>query len=226
MMKCTELKARQLKDFKSLDENARVQLLQSSKAISIPKGSIVFKENQTLSKLYCIRQGACKFSILDNNGQEQILRFLGEGEVMGKRSLITNKGAKVSATALTDTILCCIDKREIIENLNTNTNFCNDLMAAFVDDMNTNEHTRSIFYSCKGIKSRLASLLLYLGEKFGMNAEGKLHLKVKREDMAAVLGTSPEYIINLLKNFKSKKLIKTVKREIYIMSKSGLEKIN
>ena len=41
--------------------------------------------------------------------------------------------------------------------------------------------------------------------------------------MAVVLGTSPEYIINLLKNFKSLKLIDIKKRELYILSKSGLE---
>ncbi len=226
MTKCTELKVRQLKDFRSLDKASRTQMLKGSEAISIPKGAIIFEENQQLKKLYCIRKGACKFSTINHGGQEQILRFLGEGEVMGKRSLITNNGAKVSATALTNTLLCCIDKNEVVKNLKTNTVFCNDLMKAFVDDMNTNEYTRSIFYSCKSIKSRLASLLLYLGEKFGVNSEGKLLLRIRREDMAAVLGTSSEYIINLLKYFRTKKLIKIVKREIYIISKSELKKIN
>ena len=37
--------------------------------------------------------------------------------------------------------------------------------------------------------------------------------------MAAVLGTSPEYIINLLKQFKELELIETNKRDIRITQK-------
>ena len=226
MENCTEIKARQLKDFETLDRKAMVQLLAGTEMVSLPKGSLVFKENQQLNKLYCIRQGACKFSTVDKSGQEHILRFLGEGDIMGKRSIISNEGAKVSATTLTDTLLCCIDKTDVLEHVKSNPFFCNDLLNAFIEDVNINEHTRVVFCVHKGFKQRLASLLLYLAEKFGQAEDGRLLIKVKRDDMASVLGTSSEYVINLLNIFKSRGYIKILKREIYITSKTGLEKIN
>ena len=76
------------------------------------------------------------------------------------------------------------------------------LLDALIEDANINDHTRIIFCVHKGIKQRLAQLLLYLLEKYGMDTDGKLLLRLKREDMAAVLGTSQEYIINLIKTFK------------------------
>lgn len=226
MENCTEIKARQLRHFETLDKKAMVQLLASTEMVSLPKGTLVFEENQQLNKLYCIKQGACKFSTVDKGGQEHILRFLGEGDIMGKRSIISNEGAKVSATTLTDTVLCCVDKINILQCLKSNSAFCDDLLHAFIEDVNINEHTRVIFCVHKGIKQRLASLLLYLAEKFGQSEKGKLLIKLKRGDMASVLGTSAEYVINLLNSFKIKGYIRIVKREIFITSKSGLEKIN
>ncbi|WP_343487232.1 Crp/Fnr family transcriptional regulator [Allomuricauda sp. d1] len=224
MKKCDTIRVKQLNDFKSLSEAARQKMLNASETLFLPKGSVLFKENQHLNKLYCIREGACKFSKLDHSGQEHILRFLGKGELMGKRAMVTNNGAKVSATALTDTKLCCFDKNEVLENLRTNADFCNDLLSAFVEDANTNEHTRIIFCVHKGIKQRLARLLLYLTDKFGQHTNGKMRIRLKREDMAAVLGTSQEYIINLLARFRNAGFIKVERSEIFILSKEGLQK--
>lgn len=225
MGNCIEIRSKQLKDFEALSREAKKRLAQHSQSLNLPKGTIIFEEEQPLKKLYCIQKGACKFSKIDTSGQEHILRFLGSGEVMGKRSILTDDGAKVSAVALTDTELCCLDKDDIIENLNKNPRFCQDFLDALVEDANINDHTRIIFCVNKGIKQRLAQLLLYLLDKYGMDEDGKLLLKLKREDMAAVLGTSQEYIINLLKSFRNFGLIDTVKSEIYIRSKEGLEKI-
>ena len=226
MGKCAEIRSKQLKNFEALSVKAKTKLALHSESIKLPKGSIIFQEDQPLRKLYCIQKGACKFSKVDNDGQEHILRFLGKGEVMGKRAILTNNGAKVSAIALTDTELCCLDKRDIIENLNNNPRFCQDFLDALVEDANINDHTRIIFCVHKGIKQRLAQLLLYLFEKYGVDESGKLLLRLKREDMAAVLGTSQEYVINLLRSFKNFGLIDTLKSEIYILSKEGLKGIS
>ena len=222
---CKELESKQLKDFKSLSEKAKLELLKTSESVRIPKGKPIFKENQPLHKLYCIKKGACKFSKMDAVGQEHILRFLGKGEIMGKRSILSNNGAKVSAVALTETELCCLDKQMVLKNLRENHKFCQDFLDALIEDANISDYTRIIFCVHKGIKQRLAQLLLYLKEKFGVDENGKLLIRIKREDMAAVLGTSSEYVINLLKRFKNFELINTVKREIYIVSDQGLRRM-
>ncbi|WP_435624583.1 Crp/Fnr family transcriptional regulator [Flagellimonas sp.] len=223
MGNCTKIRNKQLKDFESLSSKARERLLSTSESVKLPKGSLVFEESQSLNKLFCIKKGACKFSKTDNSGQEHILRFLGEGEAMGKRSVATNLGARVSAIALTETELCCLDKFEIQKNLEGNPKFCQDFLDSLIEDADINDNTRMLFYSSKGIKSRLAKLLLYLANKFGTDEKGRLNIKIKRDDMASVLGTSPEYIINLLRKFKDLKLIDIQKSELYIASKSGLE---
>lgn len=225
MRNCAEIQNRQLKDFSSLSPESKELLLKTSETISITKGQSIFKEMQHLNKLYCIKNGACKYSKIDKAGQEHILRFLGEGEVMGKRSVISNNGAMVSATALTEMELCCLDKKQIQDNLKMNTRFCQDFLDSLVEDANINEYSRIAFTNKKNIKSRLASLLLYLFDKYGVDESAKLKLKLKREDMAAVLGTSPEYIINLLKQFKNFGIIGTERSAIFVLSKDRLKEI-
>ena len=225
MGNCNELHSTQLKDFNSLRQEDHLRLLEFSESITLPKGTFVFEENEPLSKLYCIKKGACKFSITDAEGQEHILRFLGQGDVMGKRSLITHKGARVTATTLMETELCCLEKEELLKNLAQNRAFCRDFMYALIDDVNNDDNMRVQFYMKGTIKEQLAKLFLYLQQKFGTNDEGKLKIKLKREDIAAVLGTSPEYIINLMKKFKTKKLIRARGSDVFILSKLGLDEI-
>lgn len=224
MEKCETIKAPQLNDFKSLDSSMLQQLKDGSQFIFIPKGRMVFKEGQQLTKLYCLEDGACKFSKMDTAGHEHILKLLGKGELLGKRSLISHQGAKVSARTLKDSRFWAMDRGVIQKAINENPKFCKQLLFALTDDLNQSEHSRVLFSSSKGIRQRLASLLLYLNDKFGINTDGELALQLKREDMAAILGTSPEYIINILKEFKSQNLISTSKTRIKIISTAALEK--
>jgi len=224
MEKCETIKAPQLDDFSALDGKMLNQLKKSSTSIFVAKGKTLFKENQLLNQLYCIKTGACKFTRVDSTGREHILRFLGEGELLGKRSIISNSGAKVSAKTLTDCTFCAIDKTVILKCLNENRLFCKQLLFALTEDLNQSEHERILFGTGKGIKQRLASLLLYLNDSFGKNDEGELTIQLKREDMAAVLGTSQEYIINLLREFKDLGVIGMNKRKIKIISKKGMKR--
>ncbi len=222
---CMEIKASKLKDFQSMPTDIQRQLLETSEFISLPKGTTVFEENQNLDKLYCIKKGACKFSKTDKVGNEHVLRYLGEGEIMGKRSLFSNGGAKVTATTLTHTELCCLDKGILFQQIFKSPEFCQDLYKAMAEDINVNEQNQVIFGAGKTIKERLINLLLFLAFKFGITEDGKLKVRIKREDMASTLGTSQEYIINLLKKFKNLQLINIIKGEIYILSTERLENI-
>ncbi|MEO0507073.1 MAG: Crp/Fnr family transcriptional regulator [Bacteroidota bacterium] len=222
MEKLMDIGATQLNDFKALSSEDKLKLWEACEFVKLPKGAVVFNEDEALNKLFCIRKGACKFSKMDPNGKEYILRFLGKGEIMGKRALVTENGARVSATTLTETELCCLEKHMVLYHLEHNTQFCKDFLKALIEDNNINEHTRIIFNLNCGMQERMAHLLLYLADKYGTDVKGRLLVRVKREDMAAVLGTSPEYVINILKKFRLKKVIEILRGEIYIPSKEGL----
>ncbi|AZQ59271.1 Crp/Fnr family transcriptional regulator [Maribacter sp. MJ134] len=222
MTTCNLSKAKQLNFLNSLSIKEKEKLNANSEMCQIRKGSVVFVENEQLQKLFFINEGACKFSVFDDKGKEHITRLLGKGDLMGRRSLITKKGALVTATAISDTTLCCLDKSALLKNLERNNNFCIDVLRGFLSDFEDQEFKMKVYQNRQSIQKRLAGLLLYMRTKFGLNADGSLRITLKREDMANILGTSSEYIITILTRFKKAHLVALKKGKITIISDNQL----
>lgn len=218
--------AAQLNYTRSLSKKESDQVIKATSILFVKKGDTVFSENEKLQSLYCIQKGVCKFSKIDDKGRENITKLLGEGELMGRRSVISNKGSVVSAKAVTDIVLCQLEKKPFLESLNNNNAFCMDVLNGFIADIKTNEEALRIFYSNKSIKSRLAGLLCYLKDKFGTEKGGSLIAKLKREDMAGIIGTTSEYVIRLLQYFKQEGYIKTEGRAIHVTAIKGLRSLS
>ena len=206
----------------SMTENEKNALQENSKLIKIKKGEVIFFEEQRLKKIYCICKGACKFSLIDDKGKEQITKLLGKGDLMGRRSVITNKGALVTATAVSDTLLYSLDKKTVLESIETNNNFCQDVLKGFIIDMEDEAEKSIYFQNHSKIKFRLAGLLLYLSHKFGIESKGWININLKRKDIAVILGTTSEYVISLLSLFKHENYINLNQGKIKINSKSKL----
>ncbi len=134
MDSCDNCKAKQLNFLKSLTPEALDRLQKSSTPLQFKKGETIFFEDEQLQELFCIREGACKFSKTNKKGDEQIINLLGEGELMGRRSLISQKGALVTATAVTATTLCCMPQKLVLENIQNNNAFCLDVLNGFITD--------------------------------------------------------------------------------------------
>src|SRR6056297_58295 len=225
MVGCDFSNAMQLNFLNSLSENEKKSLHLNSSSKKVRKGAVVFAEAELLQSLFCIYEGACTFSIIDDRGTEIVTDLLGRGDLMGRRSLISKKGAMVTATAITDTTLCCIDKESLLKRLSKNNDFCLDVLRGFVNDESDRYLKMELYNNQRSIKQRLAGLLIYMKEKFGLEKNRTLSVTLKREDMANVLGTSSEYIITLLSGFKKQGLIDVYRGNITLLSEKELRNI-
>ncbi|CAN0587642.1 unnamed protein product [Ectocarpus sp. 12 AP-2014] len=225
MAVCNLSSSKQLNFLKSLSAKEKERLHTNSTSKKVRKGAVIFSEAELLQSLFCITDGACKFSIIDDKGKEIVTNLLGKGDLMGRRSLISKKGAMVTATALSDTTLCCIDNESLLKGFAKNNGFCLDALKGFVADDEERHLKMGLYENRRGIKNRLAGLLLYLRDKFGADDNGTLNIGLKREEMANVLGTSSEYIISLLSTFKKQGIIGLFKGRIRIISERKLSKM-
>jgi len=195
---------KQLQLFRHLTVREQDRIKKGSTHVKIAKGEVVFFEDDLLQQLFCITEGACKFSLIDDNGNEHITKLLGKGDLMGRRSIITNKGALVTATAIKDTTLYLLEKNPILESMEQNNAFCQDVIKSFIGDMEEDIEKRAYYQNNRTVRVRLAGLLLYLYDKFGVEKEGWISVPLKRQDMANILGTTSEYVISILTSFKEK----------------------
>lgn len=200
-------------------------LNKSGNIFSVTRGDIVFYEDEKLQKLFCIYKGACKFSLIDENGSEQITKLLGEGDLMGRHAIISNRGALVTATALTDSVLCSLDRNALFDIMQSNTDFSKDLLKGFVDEIAEDIEKIKYFQNYRPVQTRLAGLLLYLSKKYGVDNNNWIKVSLKRKDFANILGTTSEYVITLLSKFKRKNYLKVNREKIKILSPKQLSVI-
>lgn len=206
----------------NLTDKERDIFQENSSLLRVSKGEVVFYEEEELHKLFCICEGACKFSLIDDFGKEHITKLLGKGDVMGRRAVITNKGALVTATALSDTIIYSLDKQAFKSAINNNSKLCKDVLNGFIGDLDKDVEKIKYFKNHSSVKSRLAGLICYLYKIYGEDDNGWISVSLKRIDMASMLSTTSEYVISLLSSFKQNNILEINRDKIKILSHNKL----
>jgi len=196
------------------------------KEVQIEKGSFLFREGDHLDRLYILREGAFFFSRLDSQGQSQILRILGPGELLGKHGVFTGAKSLYSAKALANCSLYAYEKQELEKELEDDSEIFRFLFNRLMVEYRTQVVEQQIFTAHYSIPSRLAALLLLLLDKFGTESDRSLNISLKRSEMASILGTSAEYVIHLLSGFKKRQIIAMPKNRIVILAEAKLRALS
>lgn len=224
MSKCEQCIIREFNALKALTKEELVRISECKTSKVIKKGDVIFEEGDTLSGIFCVKDGICKLSKLSANGKDQIVKLVVKGDLMGQRSLIGNESANLTAMALNDMEVCFIPKSEIITDLQKNTSFSMELLQQMAHDLKESDNV-IVNMAQKSVKRRLVETLLYVYKHFGNNQDGYLSVILSREDYANIVGTATESAIRILSQLKKDGLISTSGKQIKIEDIKGLERI-
>lgn len=224
MGKCEQCIVREFSSLKALNKNELLKLANCKSSYTIKKGEPIFSEGEKIQGIFCIKDGVCKMTKLSENGNEQIVKLIAKGELLGQRSLISEEPVNLGAVALEDMEVCFIPKAEVMGFFNENNEFSMNVMRTICGDLKTaDDHLVNM--AQKSVKQRLAELLLYLHDKFGTNDDKSLSIKLSREEMAGIIGTATESCIRLLSEFKKKGLIELTGKKIILTDIQGLRNV-
>ncbi len=177
-----------------------------SQPLSCPKKTLIYSEGSYPRSLYIIRKGRVKVYIINNEGAEQIIYFLGKDEVFGHRSIVCDEPSPVYFEAIDDCVLDCIPRYHFERFLSESP----DLNAAFLYYLG---HEFRVFvnkisvFAQKPVQERVALALLVLNEKFNEHPQYVMVLNFTREDMASYVGTATENLIRQLKALKEARAV-------------------
>lgn len=224
MGKCEQCIIKQFNSLKALttDELVRISGCKTSKVVK--KGEIIFEEGDILKGVYCVKDGICKLSKLSENGKDQIVKMVVKGQLLGQRSLISDEGSNLQATALNDMEVCFIPKTEIIQDLQKNTKFSFEVLKDMAHDLKESDNV-IVNMAQKSVKQRLAETLIYIHDHFGLNDDDTLSVILSREDYANIVGTATESAIRVLSQFKKEGLISTIGKQIKIENLAALKRV-
>ncbi|MDQ3844471.1 MAG: Crp/Fnr family transcriptional regulator [Bacteroidota bacterium] len=161
------------------------------KTMAFRKGELLFREGEPVKGIYFLKTGKAKVHKKWGEDKELIVRFAGEGDIVGHRGLGNSMVYPVSATALEAGTVCFIDLDFFLTSLKVNHDLLYQLLLFYTEELQESERKmRNLAHM--PVKGRIAYALLKLKERFGVNSDGFLKISISRQDIASYAGTTYE----------------------------------
>jgi len=210
-------------NFTDLPAADRTELLARAKTIHLRRKEILFREGEPPKAVYIIQKGKIKVSQLNHDGGIQILFIHSVSDFFGHRSIIGNDRQPVTATALEDCELLCIEKEDFTQAMKNSAELTDWLLKTMSHEYTVLVNRINIFAQ-RGIKERLALFLLILNETYRqpgqIDEESEIHMN--RNDLAAYTGTSVENLVRTLKTFRESGYVHVLGKSIFIKNFEAL----
>ncbi len=207
-----------------LPENVLKEFNINKTARKYEPGQIIFYEDNKPYGVYCVESGKVKLTKYTPDGKTYIARIATGGDLLGYRAFLTNESYSATAEVLEPATICFIEREPFMRALKDNPQFALQLMEQLGSDLKQAENrARDLAY--KSVAERLAEMLLTFKESYGEeDKDGHVHLAIRlsREEMASILGTTIETTVRNLTKFKHQGLIELDKKEIILLDTRGI----
>lgn len=190
------------------------------------KGEVIIREGTVPEDVYYIVEGVVKKFKLSDSFKETIFYIANDGEMIGYRAVITGERYYDGATALEDSKIALIPKKDFLKVLNASTVFTNHLLRILSHEFSVMVNSINLVTQ-KSVRERMALQLILLREKYKSDFQPGMivAITVSREDLGALVGTATEHAIRVLKDFKNKGILETKGTKILIHDIEQLIKI-
>jgi|SRR5690554_5781080 len=186
--------------FKNLSSRELDEIILIASHQKLNKGEFIYSAGDELSSLYVIHKGKVKISRITDDGKEQVLRILSDGEFLGELALFQKKHTNTYAEAIEPCVVCLVENKvlsELMEKSPTlSLKMMNELSSRLEKAEALIEHSN--LYSAK---AKVARLLLEL-EKNGL-----VTFVTTKVTLASNLGITPETFSRKLKELEVEKSI-------------------
>lgn len=199
------------------------EIMTSINIFTCKKGQQFIMEGAPVNGLFFICSGKAKVLKTGIYGREQILRFVGDGEIVGHRGFGTREKYGITAVALEDTVLCNFTNDIMQKMLKEIPKLTYDLMLFYAEELNKSE-TKVKAFAQMTVREKVIDTLLYVHRKFGLDKKGFLNLKLSRKEIADFAGTTDEQVIRTISALKKEDLLATLGKRIAILSFENLQK--
>lgn len=179
----------------------------------------LYHEGMPALGIYILCSGRVKLSRGNNNGRQQILRIVGPGEICGEEALLDGAPYTNTAEAL-DTCQSAFVRREAFLELLQKRDRVLIPLLRHICQVLIDTQIRFTHVALSDARTRLASQLLDLADRYGEpGAKGTtLTLSLRRGELAALVGLSPETAMRLLSQFQREGLLEVHGRRLTLKS--------
>lgn len=171
--------------------------------------------------LAIVARGAMKVYQLSVNGKEQLLRVVEPGGYEGENTIFGAINENLFVEALQKSEICMINKQDF-QNLLVSFPQLSLKLLSLTASKITSLEQQSQFLMMERIEERLAT---YLVDLYKVSNNKQLTLPMKKKELAAFLGTTPETLSRKLKFLSDEGYLKMNRNKIELLDVESLEEI-
>jgi len=194
---------------------------------SFRKKVTIFSEGEHSGCFFVLSSGKVKITKMSLEGKEMIIELISPGDFFGVFAVLKEFPYPASATAMTDSRVLCISRKDLLRIIERFPNIMFQITAQL------SERVREFPDMLKNIalervESRIASLLLKLAEKTGSkiaSGEIELDLRLTRQDISEMVGATVETAIRVMSRFRKAGIIRYNGGIIVVRDKKALTDI-
>ena len=192
----------------------------------VKKKQPIFMAGDPSENLYFLKVGRVKITRVDESGKEFTLTLLEPGEIFGELGLFDESPRETSATALEDSIICLMKRRDFERYASHKPELSfklSKLMGLRLRQIE-NRIEELLF---RDVPSRLARLLLRLADRHPRETNHglRINIKLSQQELANLIGATREMTSSVLNSFKKEEIINIESKYIYIINRKALEQI-
>jgi CRP-like cAMP-binding protein len=189
----------------------------NKKNFKVKKGEVIFNEGDPVKGIYFVYEGTFKVHKRWGPEKELIIRFASKGSLFGHRGLGSNNIYPISATALSDGVVCYIDLDFFETTLKVNAAFTYTLMMFFASELQESEKKmRNMAHM--PVKGRVAQALITLQDQFGTKKGGAIGIILSRQDLASFAGATYETVFRVINDLIKEEIVSIKGKEISIIN--------
>lgn len=210
--------------FQGLTQAQQLHVVDFVRPLRVEKGEIVYGPGDSVSRLLVMHSGQLKVSLTAANGQEQILRTVTDGDVVGERAFLTGHRPSELVTALEDSQMCVFDHADLATLLREYPDISMRILRTLSDRLSSVERLLAAITS-SDVSARVAAYLLDLPASM-RDGVPTVRLPIAKQEIAAYLGTTPETLSRRLAALSTSGVIELRgRRDVTILDIDALERV-
>jgi CRP/FNR family transcriptional regulator len=214
---------RNIPRFAGLSPQARRGLAGLLVRQTFERGSLIFMEGSPCTLFHVVESGVVKVYTTLESGKELILGFIYPGEPLGEVALIDNIDLPGSAVAQDAVTLLTLSREEYFAHMERYP----EIALAAIRDLSLRMRAlreRVVELGDGGVESRLAHVLLALGDRIGTATHNscRVPIQLSRQELAAMVGARIETVIRIMSRWQKEALVHTLPDGFLIQDTTAL----
>jgi CRP/FNR family transcriptional regulator len=203
--------------FSSLKDKELKEISAFFEKLNFGNNEYVFIEGDPSDWFYIVAKGRVKILKHTIMGKDIILEVMSPGDVFGGIAVLDKKPYPASAQAMESVTVIRISRQNLLRIIEEYPIIKLEVVKYFSERLrDAHEMLKNI--ATEKVEKRIASLLLKLAEKVGVDDSGykKIDFSLRRQEIAEMVGTTVETCIRTMSKFQKQGMVKSSGGKIMI----------